>query len=156
MTRVTLLAAVGRNRVIGGDGDQPWHIAEDQQRFKATTMGHPLVMGRRTYDAIGRPLPGRRTIVVTRDRDWHRPQVETAHSFAEALALAGTADEVFVAGGGEIYAAALPFAHRMLLTEVDDEPEGDVLFPEWDRALWRETGREPRDGYAFVAYERVT
>jgi dihydrofolate reductase len=154
MTRVTLLAAVGRNGVIGRDGDLPWHLPEDLRHFKVTTMGHPIVMGRRTFESIGRVLPGRRTLVVTRSATWQHPDVETAHSFEEALALAGPADEVFVVGGGEVYAAALPFAHRLLLTEVDAEPDGDTFFPEWDRGRWREVAREPHDGFAVVTYER--
>ena len=155
MTRVTLIAALGRNRVIGRDGDLPWHLPEDLKRFKATTLGHPLVMGRRTFDSIGRPLPGRRSIVITRNPDWRHPGVESAHSLAEALALAGPADEVYVIGGGTIYAEAMPFAHRLLLTEVDDEPEGDTWFPPWSPSEWRETSREPRDGFAFVSLERA-
>ena len=154
MTRVTLIAALGRNGVIGADGTMPWHLPEDLRHFKATTMGHPLVMGRRTFDSIGRPLPGRRTIVITRNPQWHHAGVESAHSFAEALALAGPSDEVFVAGGGEIYAQALPYAHRLVLTEVDAEPEGDTHFPDWDRADWSESARESHDGFAFVTYER--
>lgn len=154
MTRVTLIAALGRNRVIGAHGDMPWHLPEDLAHFKATTMGHPMIMGRRTFEAIGRPLPGRRSIVVTRARQWRRPGVETAHSLDEALALAGPVDEVFVVGGGEIYAQALPLATRMVLTEVDAEPEGDTWFPEWEPEQWREVARDDRDGFAFVTYDR--
>lgn len=154
MTRITLIAALGRNRVIGRDGQMPWHLPEDLRHFKATTLGHPLLMGRRTFDSIGRPLPGRRSIVITRSPDWHHPGVESAHSFPSALALAGPADEVFVIGGGEVYAAALPFAHAMVLTEVDAEPEGDTYFPEWDPEQWSEVARVPGDGLAFVTYER--
>ena len=155
MTRVTLIAALGRNRVIGVDGDMPWHLPEDLAHFKATTMGHPLVMGRKTFDSIGRPLPGRRSIVITRNPQWHHAGVETAHSFTEALALAGPADEVFVVGGGQVYAQALPFAHRMVLTEVEAEPEGDTHFPQWDPAQWQRTSHEVRDGFAFSTYDRV-
>lgn len=155
MTRITLIAAVARNNVIGMEGRMPWHLPEELAHFKATTMGHPLVMGRRTFESIGRVLPGRRTIVVTRDPTWHHPGVESAHSFAEAMALAGPADEVFVAGGAQIYAEALPFAHRMLFTEVDAEPQGDTFFPAWTRADWREELREQHDGWSRVVYERV-
>jgi dihydrofolate reductase len=155
MTRITLIAAVARNGVIGHEGRMPWHLPDELAHFKATTMGHPLVMGRRTFESIGRALPGRRTIVVTRDPSWHHPGVETAHSFAEAVALAGPADEVFVAGGAQVYAEALPFAHRLLLTEVDAEPEGDTWFPTWDRDAWREDVREGHDGWSRVVYERV-
>ena len=149
------IAAVARNRGIGLRNKLPWRIPEDFAFFKATTMGHPLVMGRRTFDSIGRVLPGRRMIVVTRDPQWHHPGVEAAHSFAEALALAGPADEVFVAGGAQIYAEALPFAHRMVVTEVDAEPEGDTYFPPWPRASWVEESREDHDGWSRVVYERV-
>jgi dihydrofolate reductase len=154
MTRITLIAAVGRNRVIGLGGQIPWHLGEDLAHFKATTMGHPLVMGRATFDAIGRPLPGRRTIVITRSRAWQHADIEVAHSFPDALALAGPADEVFVAGGGQVYAEALPWAHRMVLTEVDATPEGDTHFPEWDHREWAEVERSPHDGFDIVVYER--
>jgi dihydrofolate reductase len=154
MTRVSLIAAVARNGVIGSGQEMPWHIPEDFAFFKRTTMGHPLVMGRRTFDSIGRVLPGRRTIVITRQPDWSHAEVETAHSLVEALSFAGPADEVFVAGGGEVYAEAMPYAHRLLVTEVFDDPEGDVHFPPVDPAAWRETAREGHDGFAFVTYER--
>lgn len=155
MTRISLIAAIARNGVIGKDGRVPWHLPEELEHFKATTMGHPLVMGRRTFESIGRTLPGRRTIVVTRDPAWHHPGVESAHSFAEALSLAGPADEVFVAGGAEVYAEALPFAHRLVLTEVDAEPEGDTWFPSWDRSNWVEESREEHEGWSRVVYERA-
>jgi dihydrofolate reductase len=155
MTNVTLIAAVGRNGVIGANNDMPWHLPEDFAFFKRTTMGHPMVMGRKTFESIGRVLPGRRTIVVTRQADWHHPGVETAHSLSDALSLAGPADEVFVCGGGQIYAEAMPWAHRLLITEVEQSPEGDVRFPEIDRSRWREVSREPREGFAWVTYERA-
>ncbi|MGO4342294.1 dihydrofolate reductase [Pedococcus sp. 2YAF34] len=155
MTNVTLIAAVGRNGVIGADNDMPWHLPEDFAFFKRTTMGHPMVMGRNTFDSIGRVLPGRRTIVVTRQQDWSHPDVETAHSLTEALALAGPASEVFVCGGGQVYAEAMPWAQRLLITEVDQSPEGDVRFPAIDPAQWQETAREDRDGFSWVTYERV-
>jgi dihydrofolate reductase len=155
MTNVTLIAAVGRNGVIGADNDMPWHLPEDFAFFKRTTMGHPMVMGRKTFDSIGRVLPGRRTIVVTRQPDWSHSEVETAHSLSEALSLAGPADEVFVCGGGQVYAEAMPWAHRLLITEVDQAPEGDVRFPEIDPEVWREVGREARDGFSWVTYERA-
>lgn len=155
MTRLTLIAAVARNGVIGADGDIPWRVPGELAHFKATTMGHTLLMGRATFESIGRPLPGRRTIVLTRDPDWHHPGVETAHSFAEALALAGVADEVFVAGGGQVYTEALPYAHRLLLTEVDVEPDGDTHFPAWDPADFREAGRTAYAGFTVVDYSRV-
>ena len=150
---ITVLAAVGANLVIGRGGEMPWHLPEDLAHFKATTMGHTLVMGRKTYDSIGRPLPGRRMIVMTRQPGWHAPSVEVAHSLAEALAFAGPTD-VFVIGGAEVYQQALPFADKVMLTEVEMSPEGDASFPPFDPAQWRETTREAHDGFSFVTYER--
>jgi dihydrofolate reductase len=155
LTRITLIAAVARNGVIGLDGGMPWHLPEELAHFKATTMGHALIMGRRTFESIGRALPGRRTIVVTRDPSWHHADVECAHSFPDAVSLAGPADEVFVAGGAQIYAEALPYAHRLLIAEVDAEPEGDTWFPVWPRDEWSEETREVHDGWSRVVYERV-
>ena len=158
---VSLIAAVARNGAIGADGGLPWRLSSDLKRFKALTMGKPLVMGRKTFDSVGRPLPGRRVIVVTRDAGWTRPDVETANSLEAALALAAGADEIMIGGGGEIYAQALPLAARLYLTEVDLAPDGDVRFPDIDPALWREARRElgargPKDeaDFAFVEYER--
>ncbi len=153
MTRVTMIAAVGRNGVIGDGETMPWHLSEDLRYFKRQTMGHPMVMGRRTFDSMG-SLPGRRSIVITRQPDWHHAGVETAHSLDDALTLAGPSDEVFVVGGGEIYRMAMPYAARLLITEVDQSPPGSVTFPRIDADDWLETGREQRDGFAWVSYER--
>jgi dihydrofolate reductase len=155
---ITLVAAMGANRVIGLDGDMPWHFPEDLAHFKRTTMGGTMVMGRKTFDAIGRPLPGRRTIVVTRSAEWAHDGVDVAHSFIEAVDLASGADdaaEVFVVGGGDIYAQALPLADRLVLTEIDESPEGDTFFPEWSRKDWTETARERVGELAFVTWERA-
>ncbi|MEO5981280.1 MAG: dihydrofolate reductase [Pedococcus sp.] len=154
MTNVTLIAAVGRNGVIGADNHMPWHLPEDYAFFKRSTMGHPMIMGRKTFDSIGRVLPGRRTIVVTSQAHWSHADVETAHSLSEALSLAGPVNEVFVCGGGQVYAEAMPWAHRLLITEVDQSPEGDVRFPAIDPAQWQETAREDREGFSWVTYER--
>ena len=152
------MAAVARNRVIGADGGLPWHLPDELRLFKETTVGHVLVMGRRTYESIGGPLPGRTTIVVTRDRDWSpgAAEVLVAHGIEEALERASAIDEaeVFVVGGAELYAAALPHTERLLLTHVDQEPDGDTTFPDVDWREWRETAREPGDGWARVTYER--
>ncbi|GAB3618607.1 type 3 dihydrofolate reductase [Okibacterium endophyticum] len=153
--RVTLVAALGRNRVIGAGGGMPWHLPDDLAHFKRTTMGGVMVMGRKTFDSIGRPLPGRRSIVVTRDTGWSFEGVEVAHSLPDAVALAGDGASVFVVGGGEIYAQALPIADRLELTEVHAVPEGDTWFPEWSRDEWVETAREPHEGFDFVTWERV-
>ena len=155
MTRITLLAALGRNRVIGRGGDMPWHLPEDLRHFKHTTLGPAMVMGRKTFESIGRVLPGRRTIVITRQQGWSHPGVETAHSLAEALSLAGPGDEVFIVGGGEVYAEAMPFAQRMVLTEVADSPEGDTYFPKWSASEWREVSRQPHEGFEIATYERA-
>ncbi|MGU3543610.1 dihydrofolate reductase [Methylobacterium sp. A52T] len=157
---VSLVAAVARNGVIGRDNGLAWHLSSDLKRFKALTMGKPMLMGRRTWDSIGRPLPGRRTLVLTRDTGFRAEGVETVHDWASALAGAGA--ELMVVGGAEIYALALPHADRLHLTEVEAEPAGDVRFPAFDRARFRETFREahpagPRDehAFAFVDWERA-
>ncbi|QCX27780.1 dihydrofolate reductase [Nocardioides jishulii] len=140
---VTLIAAYAHGRVIGDGPDIPWHSREDFGHFKATTLGHTLVMGRVTHESIGRPLPGRRTIVMTRDRDWRDEGVTVAHSLEEALDLAGD-DEVFVAGGAQVYEAALPVADQQILTEVDIDVSGDAFYPEFDPAEWTEVRRISR------------
>lgn len=150
---VTLIAAVADNGVIGVAGDLPWHLPEDLRRFKARTLGGTLVMGRKTYASIGRPLPGRTTMVVTRQRGWSAQGVLVAHSVADALAR--VEGDAWIAGGGEIYVAAFPYADRLELTEVHQSPDGDVMFPHWDRSAWTEVAREDRDGYAFASYERA-
>jgi dihydrofolate reductase len=157
MTEVVGIAAVGRNGVIGADADIPWRIREDWRRFQALTMGQVLIMGRKTYDSIGRPLPGRTTIVITRDRRWRGDGVHVAPSVAEAFALAETLRPqlIFVAGGGEIYRAAWDRLDRLEVTEVDQAPEGDVTFPEIDPQDWHEVSREARDGFQFVGYQRL-
>lgn len=152
---VTLIAAVASNGVIGRDNDLVWRNRDDLARFKRLTMGHPLVMGRKTYDSIGRPLPGRTTIVITRQPSWSAEGVTVAHSLEEALKLAGS-EEVFVAGGGEIYAVAMPYADSLELTEVDDTLEGDAYFPAFDRTAWQQTARDPQPGFAWVTYARTT
>ncbi|TDD18194.1 dihydrofolate reductase [Kribbella turkmenica] len=146
-----LIAAVGANGVIGRNNDLPWRIREDLRHFKQLTLGHTLVMGRKTYDSIGRPLPGRRTVVVTRQPDWSADGVEVVHTLEEALEYDG---DLYVAGGGEIYRQALPYADRLELTEVAQSPDGDVTFPTLDPADWTETARTPHDGFSFVSYRR--
>ena len=138
--RLTLIAAVGRNGVIGDGAQMPWHLPEDLRFFKKTTMGGVLVMGRGTWDSIGRALRGRRTIVVTRDKDWSAPGAEVAHSLREALLIAGDG-EVFIAGGGQVYAQTIEHAHRLILTEIDLEPQGTTRFPDIDPQVWREVAR---------------
>lgn len=150
---VTLIAAVARNGVIGNGGAIPWRVPGEQAFFKATTLGHTLVMGRATYDSIGRPLPGRTTIVLTRDPDWRADGVTTATSIEDALALAE--GDVFVAGGAAVYAAALPYADEQLLSEIDLAPAGDTFYPAFDRAEWRESSREQHEGFEVVRLTRA-
>lgn len=139
---LTLVAAVGRNGVIGDGAAMPWHLPEDLRFFRETTMGGTLLMGRGTWDSIGRALPGRRSIVLTRQDGWRAPGAEVARSLAEALSLAGDG-EVFVVGGGQVYAQTIGHAARLVLTEVDLEPEGSTRFPEVDTDAWREVHRIP-------------
>ena len=150
------IAAVAANGVIGASNDIPWRIAADWQRFKALTMGHVLIMGRKTYDSIGRPLPGRTTFVITRDRMWRGDGVRAVPSVEEAIDQAMLLDPkiIFVAGGGEIYRAAWDRLTGLEITEVDQHPQGQVTFPEIDPNEWIQTSREARDGYTFVSYRR--
>ena len=156
---ITIIAAVARNGVIGAGGDMPWRLPSDLPRLKAMTVGHVVVMGRRTYDSIGRPLPDRATVVVTRSPDWSpgvAGDVHVVHSVPDALELAAKLDdEVYVLGGGEIYTQTLELADRIELTEVHSEPDGDTYFPDLDWSRWRETARVPRDGYDWVTYARA-
>jgi dihydrofolate reductase len=154
--RLTLVAAYADNRVIGDHGSIPWRIPEDFAHFKTTTMGGTLVMGRATYDSIGRPLPGRTTIVVTRDPDWSADGVVVAHSLDEALDLAAQQPgETFVAGGAQVYEQALPRATHQVLTEVHGSPEGDAHYPEFPLDEWVETRREARETFDWVWWERA-
>lgn len=156
--RVSAIAAVSRNGVIGREGRMPWHEPEDLRRFKAITMGHAIVMGRKTFESIGRPLPGRRNIVLTRrpgprfpEGVLHFNSLEAALQACEELGEA----EAFVIGGAEIYAAALPLCDRLYLTRIDRDVLGDVEFPPWDPGEWKETSREARGDLMFVTYERA-
>jgi dihydrofolate reductase len=155
---VTIVAAVARNGVIVVDGGLPWHLPDEQALFKELTLGHVLVMGRRTFDSIGRPLPGRTTIVVTRNPSWESPSplVRRAPSLPAAVDAAGEIDdEVFVVGGAGLYAEALPGADRLALTFVDAEPEGDTFFPKIDWSEWVETDSQAGNGWVHVTFERV-
>jgi dihydrofolate reductase len=161
---VTLVAAIAANGVIGREGGLPWRLPADLRHFRQLTLGHVLVMGRRTYESIGHPLPGRTTVVVSRrltsvpepTGDSPPAAIFTADSVEAAVALAlEIDDEVFVVGGAQVYAAALDMADRMVITMVDARPVGDILFPDVDWTRWRETDRQLSDGLAFVTYERV-
>lgn len=154
--RVVLVAAVARNGVIGNGPDIPWRVPGEQAVFKRLTMGHVLVMGRTTYESIGRPLPGRTTIVLTRDPAWTADGVLVAHDFEAALALAAPLDgDVMVAGGAQVYAAALPVADEQVLSDIPLEPEGDVRYPAFDRSAWVEAAREVHEGFEVVRLVRA-
>jgi dihydrofolate reductase len=157
MADVVGIAAVARNGVIGTGNDIPWRIPEDWARFKRLTMGQVLIMGRKTFESIGRPLPGRTTLVITRDKNWRRNGVRAVPSLDDAFRQADDLDPetIFVAGGGEIYRAAWERLTRLEITEVDQEPAGEIRFPAIDPREWRVTEREAHDGYTFVSYRRV-
>lgn len=158
--QLCLLAALASNRVIGAEGRLPWHLPEDLKHFKALTLGHPVIMGRRTWESIGKALPGRRNIVVTRRPGFVVRGAERAASFEASIALCEGAPLAFVIGGAELYAAALPVADALELTEIGTAFEGDTTFPDFDRNAWREVRREAHqraDGlrFDFVRYERT-
>ena len=159
MSTISLVVAVAKNGVIGRRGALPWRIPEDLKRFKALTMGKPVVMGRKTWDSLPRkPLPGRTNIVVTRNANFSDEGALVAHSFAEAIALgeASGANEIAVIGGEAIFAEALPIARTIHMTQVDLSPEGDAFMPLIDRAIWRETAFEGPYDADGVAYSFVT
>lgn len=135
--RLSLIVAMAKNRVIGADGKIPWRLPNELQLFKSVTMGHHIIMGRKTYESINRLLPGRTTVIVTRQRDYKVPGALIAHTLDEAIAYCAGDSEVFVIGGGELYREALPKADRIYLTVVDAEPQGDTHMPAFDAAQWR-------------------
>lgn len=150
--RVTVIVARARNGVIGWRNTLPWHLPEDLRHFKATTLGHAVIMGRRTFDSIGRPLPGRRIVVLSRDPAWRHEGCERAGSLPEALELVAGLPEVFIAGGGEIYHAGLAHADRLLVTDIELDPEGDAWFDEPDPALWRCVSRQEQTAASGLRY----
>lgn len=147
MPRIAMIVAMARNRVIGRDGALPWHLPEDLRHFKELTLGKPIIMGRLTWESIGRPLPGRANIVVSRVPDFEAPGAEVVPSLEAALArageIAGPDGEIMVIGGAQIYRAALPLAERIYLTRIEVDAEGDAMFPELDPSCWHvvETAR---------------
>jgi dihydrofolate reductase len=162
--RITLIAAVARNGVIGRDNALLWHLPEDLRHFRAVTSGHPVIMGRKTWDSLParfRPLPGRRNIVITRQGAWRADGAEAVASPEAALTLLAGAPQAFVIGGAALYAAMLPLADELLLTEIDRDFDGDVVFPAWDPEAFVETRREPHNaaapndfGFAFVSRQK--
>ena len=158
---VSLVAAMGRNRVIGKDNALPWNMPADMKRFRGLTRGKPVIMGRKTYESIGRALPDRKNIVITRDAGYRAEGCVIAHSPAAALAAAGAAEEIMIIGGERIFQEFLPIAAKIYLTVIDADFEGDARFPEWNADEWRETAREERAAdaanphpYVFLTLER--
>ena len=156
--RVYLVAAVASNGIIGANGELPWRLPEDLQHFKRITMGHPVIMGRRTWESLKGPLPGRDNIVVTGTAGYEAPGAAVASSLEAALALCLGESVVFVIGGSRLFAESLPFAAGLVMTEIDREFEGDTWFPEYDRSRWKESQRERHVtaggmNFDFVLYE---
>jgi dihydrofolate reductase len=159
--RLSAIAAMDKNRLIGKDNQLPWHLPADLAHFKAITTGHPILMGRKTHESIGRPLPNRHNIVLTRDLSYEAEGITIVHSLDEALAACPDDDEIFIIGGAEIYRLALPRLQRLYLTFIDHAFTGDVYFPAWAANEWQEISREAHEadeknayGYAFVTLER--
>lgn len=159
MTSLTIIVAMDARRGIGVDNTLPWRLPEDLAHFKRVTTGHPIIMGRKTFDSIGRALPNRRNIVITRNPDWRHDGVETAHSIDAARALLSEA-QAFIIGGADIYRQALPLADRLVITEIGQTFPCDAFFPPLDTAAWQETAREQASSagagldYAFVTLQR--
>ncbi len=159
---ISLIVAMAQNRTIGLNNTLPWRCPEDLKHFKALTMGHHMIMGRKTFDSIGKPLPGRTTVVVTRDRALQIEGCLVAHSLQEAIAACTGDTEAFIVGGAELYAQALPLVDTLYITEMQQVVAGDAHFPDFDRKVWCETVREkhsqempqPLD-YHFVTYRRA-
>jgi len=158
---VSIIAAMDRNRLIGNKNQLPWHLPADLAHFKRVTMGKPVIMGRKTYESIGRPLPGRTNIVLTRSTDFHAEGVLTATTLEQALEIAAGEAEVMVIGGSSIYELVLPKADRLYLTYIEHAYQGDAWFPEFDQQQWRVSASEQHTAdeknpcnYSFITYER--
>ncbi len=158
-SRITIIAAVARNGAIGRAGSLPWRLPDDLKFFMHATLGKPVIMGRATFETLPGPLPKRRNIVVTRQGKYEKEGIEVASSLEEAIALAGDAEQIMIAGGAKIYALALPLAARLVLTEVDAQPEADTYFPQWNKEQYIELARKfvpgedgKRPAHAFVEY----
>jgi len=158
---VSIIAALAKNKVIGKDNKLPWNLPADMRRFKELTLGKPVITGQKTFESIGKALPGRTNIVLTRDKSFLAPGCIVAYSIEEALKASGDAPEVMVIGGGNVFSQFLPLTHKMYLTLIDEEFEGDAFFPEFDLSDWQETERienqpdkENPYKYTFITFER--
>ncbi len=161
--KIAVISAMAENRVIGKENDLPWRLPADLRHFRRLTLGKPVIMGRRTYESLGRPLPDRTNIIVTGNRRYQAAGCTIVHSLEEAMGQAAGAPEVMVIGGGSLYAEALPRAHRLYLTLVHRVFAGDVSFPEFDLSQWREVEREDHGpdernpvAYSFITLERIS
>jgi dihydrofolate reductase len=158
---LAIIVAMAKNRTIGVNNTLPWRCPEDLKHFKALTMGHHMIMGRKTYDSIGKPLPGRTTVVVTRDHSLKIEGCLVAHTLPEAITACGNDEKIFIVGGADIYAQSLALADTLHITEIHQEVDGDAHFPEFDRSNWQEIAREQRAqetpqplDYCFITYRR--
>ncbi len=163
---ISLIAAIGKNRELGFGNKLPWHLPDDLKRFKEITRGHTVIMGRKTFESIGKPLPNRRNIVITRDKNYLCNGVDVAHTLEEAITMSRLnldIEEVFVIGGGEIFNLVLPYAHKMYLTHVETEVPSDAFFPEFDLNEWKISNEEFRTkdekhlyNFTFKVYEKIS
>lgn len=151
---ISIIVAIATNGVIGGDNKLLWHISEDLKNFKRITLGHPMIMGRKTFESFPKALPNRQNIVVTRNPAYTANGADVVLSLDEALKIASPKDEIFIIGGGDIYRQAMPLADKLYITHVDLSPQGDTTFPDISSDEWREVLREPHQGYTFTEYLR--
>jgi len=161
MSKISIIVAMAKNRTIGINNTLPWRCPEDLKHFKALTMGHHMIMGRKTFESIGKPLPGRTTVVLTRDRDLAIEGCLIAHTLPDAVAACAGDEAVYIVGGAEIYTQAMPLADTLYITEIQSDVTGDAWFPEFNRTEWQEVAREIRHQetpqtleYHFVTYQR--
>ena len=152
---ISIIVAVAQNGVIGCGNKLIWHLPDDLKRFKRITMGHPVVMGRRTFESIGRPLPGRTNVVISRNGGFGPEGVTVAASVEQALDMFSADEEVFIIGGEQIYGQTVDRADRIYYTEIDQSPGGDAFFERPDPALWKEVDREEREGFRYITYDRI-
>jgi dihydrofolate reductase len=160
MVSLSLIVAIAKNRVIGVNNTLPWHLPEDLKRFRSLTTGHHIIMGRKTYDSLGRLLPGRTTVIVTRNQNYKVEGAIVVHSLEGAIAACGDDNEAFLIGGAELYKDGLKLANKLYLTEIDAEYEGDAFFPEFEMNEWKEGEREGHQaenglGFSYITYQRI-
>jgi len=159
MACLSLIVAIAKNRVIGVNNTLPWHLPEDLKRFRALTTGHHIIMGRKTYDSLGRLLPGRTTVIVTRNQDYKVEGAIVVHSLEAAITACGDDNEAFLIGGAELYKDGLKIANKLYITEIDAEYEGDAFFPEFEASQWFAAQRESHQaenglGFSYITYQR--